>query len=238
MFQSTHPWRVRHATLYNLQNLAGFNPRTSCEVRLLPPLLSSKYIGVSIHAPLARCDTTSSQAKRQSCTFQSTHLLRGATTICKLVIASWKGFNPRTSCEVRLSLRPSSKSRPKFQSTHLLRGATFLDGIITLEEVFQSTHLLRGATNDYMEDILFYIVSIHAPLARCDDLLSQFIHVLSRFNPRTSCEVRRILLRPWWKWKLFQSTHLLRGATAKGHFYSLFCVYRWGYFPTDTVCYY
>ena len=94
------------------------------------------------------------------------------------------------------------------------------------------------------------------------DLWSAYAHrEQDCFNPRTSCEVRHLLLRTqewWYKVSIhaplarcdvpsggfvyiayvFQSTHLLRGATAKGHIYSLFCVYRWGYFPTDTVCSY
>ena len=94
------------------------------------------------------------------------------------------------------------------------------------------------------------------------DLWSAYAHIEQDcFNPRSSCEVRHLLLRTqewWYKVSIhaplarcdvpsggfvyiayvFQSTHLLRGATAKGHIYSLFCVYRWGYFPTDTVCSY
>ena len=87
------------------------------------------------------------------------------------------------------------------------------------------------------------------------DLWSAYAHrEQDCFNPRTSCEVRRLLLRTqewWYKVSIhaplarcdvpsggfvyiayvFQSTHLLRGATAKGHIYSLFLRVSMGIFP-------
>ena len=80
-------------------------------------------------------------------------------------------------------------------------------------------------------------ISIHAPLARCDAKQAQghftFPHFNPRtscevrrspsrsrpqsplyFNPRTSCEVRHLLHTAFIIILLFQSTHLLRGATA------------------------
>ena len=104
-----------------------------------------------------------------------------------------------------------------FQSTHLLRGATRMPDTISREVEFQSTHLLRGATRFAVAAESPNVVSIHAPLARCD--AESYCRKCSRrcFNPRTSCEVRqslRIILVTKAK---FQSTHLLRGATLFGH---------------------
>ena len=123
--------------------------------------------------------------------FQSTHLLRGATSFLITLFRGFQCFNPRTSCEV------------------------------------------RPDTSCVMAD--HHLVSIHAPLARCDHVwhcsLSRTrcfnprtscevrpapilgFRQLTRFNPRTSCEVRRIAATPSEYNFTFQSTHLLRGAT-------------------------
>ena len=168
-----------------------FNPRTSCEVRQNALMLLSLRIAISIHAPLARCDSRVSSGVFLDTTFQSTHLLRGATeyhvefdTIVAISIHAplarcdfkfvkkhslFINFNPRTSCEVRPELvLPSSNHPCRFQSTHLLRGATLSFAVKITSLGFQSTHLLRGAT----------------------------------------ASVRKQLPHA-----LFQSTHLLRGAT-------------------------
>ena len=69
-------------------------------------------------------------------------------------------------------------------------------------------------------------VSIHAPLARCDcNHLGCYRHS-HRFNPRTSCEVRlfgRICRRIQ---IVFQSTHLLRGATQTATWSRIFSVFQ------------
>ena len=58
---------------------------------------------------------------------------------------------------------------------------------------FQSTHLLRGATYRLRADDVVVVISIHAPLTRCD-------YVCPGATFRS---------------EIFQSTHLLRGATGK-----------------------
>ena len=56
-------------------------------------------------------------------------------------------------------------------------------------------------------------ISIHAPRVRCD-ISSRFLkHWLLYFNPRTSCEVRRYIDMDDTRDKIFQSTHLVWGAT-------------------------
>ena len=58
-------------------------------------------------------------------------------------------------------------------------------------------------------------ISIHAPLAGCD--LGAVVHIRAviNFNPRTPCGVRLDFLSQADKCGRFQSTHPLRGATAK-----------------------
>ena len=146
MFQSTHS--LRSATIQNkklVDNLASFNPRTPCGVRLIPPsstlratLFQSTHslrsatpdsphcqgvYRVSIHALLAECDIYRETAQIVPC-----------------------GFNPRTPCGVRLIERGKPPDNEKFQSTHSLRSAT------------------RRLNNEQSNQI----VSIHALLAECD----------------------------------------------------------------------
>ena len=106
-------------------------------------------------------------------------------------------FNPRTPCGVRQAQACYTWSARKFQSTHPLRGATVIEVLPKPGRRFQSTHPLRGATF-----IAFFInflcaISIHAPLAGCDNLSLQKIVGAS----------------------VFQSTHPLRGATANKNKY-------------------
>ena len=126
-------------------------------------------------------------------------------------------FNPRTSYEVRRH--------------------DILDESGDVE--FQSTHLLRGATRRLFPNFERASISIHAPLTRCDERglpglrrarhfnprtsyevrRHQFFHfkrLPANFNPRTSYEVRRPCRTTGQCSAIFQSTHLLRGATRRG----------------------
>ena len=121
-------------------------PLAGCDPGLL--LLLFFGIKISIHAPLAGCDRPA-RRNRQSCAH----------------------FNPRTPCGVRPSRscsRPSTTAT--FQSTHPLRGATALhQREIVIAFPFQSTHPLRGATI-YLSVLEHKVdISIHAPLAGCDE---------------------------------------------------------------------
>ena len=150
-------------------------------------------INISIHAPRVRCDC---------------HRL-----ITLLLILY---FNPRTSCEVRLSS----------------------GSILTSTSLFQSTHLVWGATTYKLYEFHQEEISIHAPRVRCDWAYVSTQRAVDYFNPRTSCEVRLIerYSRRYLLWisihaprvrcdvnswdissakTVFQSTHLVWGATAK-----------------------
>ena len=125
-----------------------------------------------------------------------------------------------------------------FQSTHPLRGATGRRAALDGAHGFQSTHPLRGATYRHGTIGIGTKISIHAPLAGCD-LFGHISYFKSTyFNPRTPCGVRpqhhscssrrrRISIHAplagcdgrigqrGQRLYLFQSTHPLRGATAK-----------------------
>ena len=145
-FQSTHPLR-------------GATPNTrACRTPQIfqstHPLRGATAVGIhqvgkqiiSIHAPLAGCDTNPCEIEGDKTIFQSTHPLRGATVIiggkdsngnisihaplagCDLhrrgsTLADVH-FNPRTPCGVRHRVYSYIRQENEFQSTHPLRGAT------------------------------------------------------------------------------------------------------------------
>ena len=88
--RSAAPWAGR-----------DFNPRTPCGVRHAHMGNAEHSTAISIHAPLAGCDTSYSSIKSIT-----------------------KHFNPRTPCGVRLVRLLMVRPAQRFQSTHPLRGAT------------------------------------------------------------------------------------------------------------------
>ena len=146
-FQSTHSLRSATGSFQGSRpSREGFNPRTPCGVRPMPPppkTPPSKF--QSTHSlrsatpahPRIWCgDTVSIHALLAECDF-------GAATASGVL----SSFNPRTPCGVRPSaIMGSGGSRP-FQSTHSLRSATGAV-ISTFGSLlwFQSTHSLRSAT--------------------------------------------------------------------------------------------
>ena len=101
-----------------------FNPRSSCEERLVEAAMMRDASMISIHAPHARSDACQpgkdySQVGFQStllmrgatifddaepliAKFQSTLLMRGATRYPAILADGLCHFNPRSSCEERL----------------------------------------------------------------------------------------------------------------------------------------
>ncbi len=145
---------------------------------------------VSIHAPLARCDSTGLSYCTGILMFQSTHPLRGATV---------------TTMPFPASIL--------FQSTHPLRGATVYDQLSCCSRQFQSTHPLRGATRLYRSIHLCQHVSIHAPLARCDAYTRKGAKSPCLFQSTHPLRGATCWIPPVNSDLKFQSTHPLRGAT-------------------------
>ena len=138
---TTSPRRLWHS-------IPGFNPRPSCEGRPAQGRQATRYRTVSIHAPHARGDVRHVVARvphpvsihaphargdglslNISCLpflFQSTPLMRGATSACRSRTRRGCRFNPRPSCEGRPLSRNACMAGVRFQSTPLMRGATCL----------------------------------------------------------------------------------------------------------------
>ena len=146
-----------------------FNPRSSCEERLSSVGAGNVATSISIHAPHARSDEEHGKAYDQQ----------------RISIHA-----PHARSDWRRRIRTASVAR--FQSTLLMRGATAAADKATQEASFQSTLLMRGAT--FASAILVPladVISIHAPHARSDvDIVIHFL-----------CSSK------------FQSTLLMRGAT-------------------------
>ena len=176
-----------------------------------PQRLDSRDI--SIHAPLAGCDSLYMVKQMIRYLFQSTHPLRGATIKDGKLVQAAGDFNPRTPCGVRLISSVRATRSRRFQSTHPLRGATLLLLLCKRVFAFQSTHPLRGATGFTMMDEDDGEISIHAPLAGCDAFAGTARVRHDNFNPRTPCGVRLERMALEWRQDEFQSTHPLRGAT-------------------------
>ena len=125
-----------------------FNPRSSCEERLACTAVQCNeydefqstllmrgatrkvaqdlYNVITFQSTLLMRGATGHQlpASRHSRRFQSTLLMRGATPRAQCNIRSYLYFNPRSSCEERLTMYSISSLDIKFQSTLLMRGAT------------------------------------------------------------------------------------------------------------------
>ena len=211
-----------------------FNPRTPCGVR---PSNCGRTRPAGDFNPRTPCGVRPAIPTTLSCrrTFQSTHPLRGATT---LIV--------------------SPHILPEFQSTHPLRGAT-LRQLRFLPRVPISIHApLAGCDRPQLDDSddqndfnprthcgvrlmkmmpSAGIIANFNPRTHCGVRLPDrsFLRILSYFNPRTHCGVRlprsaragglryfnprtHCGVRPRTstrstKTNLFQSTHPLRGAT-------------------------
>ena len=124
--------------------------------------------------------------------FQSTHPLRGATASMRSTSISPINFNPRTPCGVRLMNERVNITLEGFQSTHPLRGATdskrlFLRGY----EISIHAPLAGCDVRGRRDRRGLFHISIHAPLAGCDSPHGAFQNKVVNFNPRTPCGVRQ-----------------------------------------------
>ena len=102
----------RHPYTHPFALLRYFNPRSSCEERLSP--FSKRDEGVAFQSTLLmRGATVVSIALKPSAEFQSTLLMRGAT-INTAFYSRFVNFNPRSSCEERLSIWDTWSARGHF----------------------------------------------------------------------------------------------------------------------------
>ena len=190
-----------------------FNPRTPCGVRPFQPRLlqrahrfqsthplrgatyarhnRKRKHDISIHAPLAGCDSFTHYHHRQIL-----------------------NFNPRTPCGVRLLLIVSPRRIPTFQSTHPLRGATSCQNVPNSRVIISIHAPLAGCDSrrhdrgntlknfnprtpcgvrpagSWQECSAFRFQSTHPLRGATGEKLVK-IRGIFHFNPRTPCGVRR-----------------------------------------------
>ena len=196
-----------------------FNPRAPCGARHIHvPVLVGKCT-ISIHAPRAGRDKgLSAQVKelkefqstrpvrgathRRRCgdpsgEFQSTRPVRGATGGYARINSRETDFNPRAPCGARPQSVAIAGVTAQFQSTRPVRGATPLGSIDHCTICgFQSTRPVRGATAERCHRRGDGTISIHAPRAGRDLVVSSNSALPGNFNPRAPCGARqRIGLR-------------------------------------------
>ena len=110
----------------------------------------------------------------------------------------------------------SKQLKQLFQSTHLIRGATAVHGgphdLIKISIHAPHSRCDWAKTGQPGGSIQ---ISIHAPHSRCDAMPECTAMLRYHFNPRTSFEVRLRHFSVMVCNKIFQSTHLIRGATEK-----------------------
>ncbi len=166
-----------------------FNPRSSCEERLLVSRHLAGSLGISIHAPHARSDQggdcqpsgTGNFNPRSSCeerhiikfmlsmarTFQSTLLMRGATEDYHAV--PLHGSISIHAPHARSDSRPAIDSIDRSISIHAPHARSDGDPSQQADVIqFQSTLLMRGATPGLCGKQVPIQISIHAPHARSD----------------------------------------------------------------------
>ena len=192
-----------------------FNPRSSCEERLVIRALFDFRIRISIHAPHARSDEREKERRFLDLVI-SIHAPHARSD------KEWAKFTGDIK---------------KFQSTLLMRGATsrcrcrrLLQDISIHAPHARSDPMVtpRGVERH---------ISIHAPHARSDRASCRSAHKGRHFNPRSSCEERQVhadalehflaisihapharsdvdLHPPRLLLRTFQSTLLMRGATS------------------------
>ena len=166
-FQSTHPLRGATDTgsAYEHRILISIHaPLAGCDSAHPSQGRQSE---ISIHAPLAGCDTRV-KSTRSSSLFQSTHPLRGATHI-PIQVNGEIGISihaPLAGCDsLRLVFLPGSDYFNPRTPCGVRRDDKF---VCRLFVRFQSTHPLRGATETICCVLVSFGISIHAPLAGCD----------------------------------------------------------------------
>ena len=194
IFQSTHP--VRGGTSNK------WSKRRTKQISIHPPRAGwdfrddsgAQRLRISIHPPRAGWDEKIDEMSRYLA-----------------------DFNPPTPCGVGPPQSDVTADPKKFQSTHPVRGGTetLVKGISG--NVFQSTHPVRGGTGWRAKDAGALFISIHPPRAGWDPFARWLHGWPTYFNPPTPCGVGRNKGKCKGIDMEFQSTHPVRGGTAKIH---------------------
>ena len=186
-------------------------PLAGCDRRGNIP---SPHFFISIHAPLAGCDRRGGQSPEERRNFNPRTPCGVRPAYPWGCDRAQTHFNPRTPCGVRRR-RAGGKASSIVISIHApLAGCDCQARLCRTEgKKFQSTHPLRGATGAQAQSLYRpgnfnprtpcgvrqgihtphdtdFPISIHAPLAGCDNSADVRFFGNGYFNPRTPCGVR------------------------------------------------
>ena len=174
----------------NSEKISIHAPHARCDLWYNYVIIKIK---ISIHAPHARCDVPVEMAEKwEHISIHAPHARCDA--VKNQIIDIGRNFNPRTPCEVRQGQVRKFHYKYDFNPR-------------TPCEVRRLRCLLL---------LWCFLISIHAPHARCDLLVWMLRQYRNNFNPRTPCEVRLTKISQMIFHQTFQSTHPMRGATGRG----------------------
>ena len=214
-------------------------PRAGCDhFRRGDPAIGGS---ISIHAPRAGCDASLMSAGRSNFNFnpRTPCGVRLQRSLRRSVPPRISIHAPRAGCDADAAFKPAGHIL--FQSTHPVRGATIFYGI-SRESLPISIHAPRaGCDRQRRRKGAIQYISIHAPRAGCDrrkqarrikpfhfnprtpcgvrpfvSAVNVFPETISIHAPRAGCDVARLFRVG--SHVLFQSTHPVRGATARRRF--------------------
>ena len=170
---------------------------------------------VSIHAPLARGDKKNYHNQRLCEVSIHAPLARGDRGCsCFFLLSSVSIHAPLARGDLRADIVPENPF--EFQSTPLLRGATAFRH--RLPACFWRFNPRPSCEGRRYSNSVTYRQSSFNPRPSCEGrpLVGFAFAIDASFNPRPSCEGRHFFTQRWTCLVVFQSTPLLRGATAGG----------------------
>ena len=184
---------MRGATIFSTRSAhwrTHFNPRSSCEERLVEAAMMRDASMISIHAPHARSD-----GNRRQC-------------------PAWQGISIHAPHARSDHQGFAACHGVKLISIHAPHARSDAEPAAAVRYSYISIHAPHARSDTcYIIDAQTGIISIHAPHARSDLRYHIPRRVGQNFNPRSSCEERPKNAAGAVRGMLFQSTLLMRGAT-------------------------
>ena len=215
-FQSTLLMRGATLTVGRFTRIfCHFNPRSSCEERPERNRAALERLGISIHAPHARSDkgNHTHHAKTEQISIHAPHARSDINDLDGTRVENISIHAPHARSDIMrknghpciaISIHaPHARSDGRLCECHLYR----ID--FNPRSSCEERRLMRHLS-------ALQHISIHAPHARSDHSSRKRRHSARNFNPRSSCEERLLRHSLSALNAKFQSTLLMRGATAFG----------------------
>ncbi len=171
-FNPRTPCGVRRRRMRSRRGRDNFNPRTPCGVRRDMPVGPCKGCAISIHAPLAGCDVRDGRQPMSGPI--SIHApLAGCDKGVHVALPRFKDFNPRTPCGVRRLALLRGQAAPGHFNPRTPCGVRHRRVYDYGSVRHFNPRTPCGVRLRCLSKTLHArcVISIHAPLAGCDDAL-------------------------------------------------------------------